>query len=60
MADDIAVLHRGQIVEYGDATQVYRQPQHAYTRQLLDAIPSGRLAAVGDGNMSTGGGSDRA
>ena len=59
MADDIAVLYRGELVEYGDAAQVYRQPQHVYTRQLLDAIPSGRLAAIGGGNMSTGGGSDR-
>ena len=48
-----------ELVEYGDAAQVYRQPQHVYTRQLLDAIPSGRLAAIGGGNMSTGGGSDR-
>ncbi|MBH87431.1 MAG: microcin ABC transporter ATP-binding protein [Alteromonadaceae bacterium] len=33
----VLVLKSGQVVEYGDAEQVLRAPQQAYTRQLLDA-----------------------
>ncbi|WP_437884550.1 dipeptide ABC transporter ATP-binding protein [Pseudomonas sp. LRF_L74] len=39
VADQIAVMHQGQIVENGVASQVLEQPQSAYTRQLLAAIP---------------------
>jgi peptide/nickel transport system ATP-binding protein len=41
MADDILVMREGQIVERGLADDIYRNPQHAYTRQLLEAIPRG-------------------
>lgn len=41
MADEILVMSQGQIVERGDAQQLYAQPQHPYTRQLLAAIPRG-------------------
>ncbi|MBY0689092.1 dipeptide ABC transporter ATP-binding protein [Microbacterium marinilacus] len=37
--DDIAVMHRGAIVEQGTAQEVILDPQHAYTRSLLDAAP---------------------
>jgi oligopeptide/dipeptide ABC transporter ATP-binding protein len=40
MADDIAVLQDGALRELGPAARVYADPQHAYTRQLLDAAPS--------------------
>ncbi len=47
LADEIAVLARGQIVERATAWQVLRQPQHAATRALLEAVP--RFApAAGD------------
>lgn len=39
MCDQIAVMQRGQIVEYGDTARVLGDPQHAYTRKLIDAIP---------------------
>jgi peptide/nickel transport system ATP-binding protein len=39
IADRIAVMYRGTIVEVGSATQIMDQPQHSYTRALLDAIP---------------------
>ena len=35
----IAVMEAGQIVEAGDADEVYLRPQHPYTRALLDAEP---------------------
>ncbi len=41
MADDIAVMRRGQIVEYGPAEEVFGRPQHKYTRSLLAAAPRG-------------------
>ncbi|MDO9407433.1 ABC transporter ATP-binding protein [Patulibacter sp.] len=40
MADDIAVMQGGEIVEQGDAREVLANPRHAYTRALLDAVPS--------------------
>ena len=42
MADDVAVMHRGEIVEHGPVRQVLKNPQHAHTRALLDALPSRR------------------
>ena len=41
MADDILVMSQGEIVERGSSDDIYNQPQHAYTRQLLGAIPRG-------------------
>ncbi|MDQ1646598.1 MAG: peptide/nickel transport system ATP-binding protein ddpF, partial [Cryptosporangiaceae bacterium] len=40
LADDVAVMHDGRIVEHGPASQVLYRPEHEYTRSLLDAIPS--------------------
>lgn len=39
LADEIAVMYQGKIVEQGDAMQVIRQPQQAYTKKLLAAVP---------------------
>lgn len=39
IADRVMVMHQGRIVEQGDHQQVWRNPQHAYTRQLLAAVP---------------------
>lgn len=37
LCTDIIVLHNGDVVERGDVESVYHNPQHAYTRQLLEA-----------------------
>ncbi|MGI5226873.1 oligopeptide/dipeptide ABC transporter ATP-binding protein [Actinoallomurus sp. CA-142502] len=39
LADRVAVMRRGRIVELGDAGAVYGTPAHPYTRTLLDAVP---------------------
>lgn len=39
MADDVAVMYRGDIVEQGEAVQVLQNAQHEYTRKLLNAVP---------------------
>ena len=40
MADRIAVMYAGKIVEYGGARQVFYQPSHPYTWGLLGAMPN--------------------
>uniref|UniRef100_UPI003977E04D ABC transporter ATP-binding protein n=1 Tax=Hymenobacter sp. CCM 8763 TaxID=2303334 RepID=UPI003977E04D len=39
MSDRLLVMRQGQIVESGPAANIYANPQHEYTRQLLAAIP---------------------
>jgi peptide/nickel transport system ATP-binding protein len=39
MADRVAVMYLGQIVELGCAEQVLEQPKHPYTQLLLEAVP---------------------
>lgn len=45
MADDIAIMDKGRIVEAGTAEQVLHAPRHDVTRRLLSAVP--RLAFPG-------------
>ena len=40
ISDFIAVMNKGQVVEFGVAREVMSDPQHAYTRLLLDSIPT--------------------
>ncbi|WP_399880188.1 ABC transporter ATP-binding protein [Streptomyces sp. BBFR51] len=39
IADEIAVMYLGRIVEQGDRDTVYGRPAHPYTRALLSAVP---------------------
>ncbi len=39
LCERVAVMYRGEIVEYGDTDSVLRKPQHPYTKALLACIP---------------------
>jgi oligopeptide/dipeptide ABC transporter ATP-binding protein len=38
--DKVAVIYAGEIVEYGDIYQIFDDPTHPYTRELLETIPN--------------------
>jgi peptide/nickel transport system ATP-binding protein len=39
IADDVAVMYRGEIVEQGAVLNVLKKPKHPYTKALLDCVP---------------------
>ena len=39
MADRVAVMYAGQVVELGSAKQIFTDPKHPYTRSLLRSMP---------------------
>jgi peptide/nickel transport system ATP-binding protein len=53
MADDVAIMYLGRIVEFAPVTRLFADPQHPYTRALLRsvpdmrAVPRERLATIG-------------
>ena len=53
VADRIAVMYAGRIVEQADAFALYAQPGHPYTKGLLDSIP--RLDQKGETLAAIGG-----
>ena len=52
IADHVAVMYGGQIVEYADVASLYANPQHPYTKALLETLPAhgsargGRLRTI--------------
>ncbi len=46
LADRVAVLRQGVLVEQGTRAEVLLRPQHEYTRALLDAVPAMRAPAI--------------
>jgi peptide/nickel transport system ATP-binding protein len=44
VSDRILVMHKGKIIEQGDAEQIYNHPANAYTQQLIEAIPGRSIA----------------
>ena len=52
VSDRIAVMRQGKVVELGEADQVYEDPQHAYTRRLLAAVPVPDPAVEGDRRLA--------
>lgn len=39
ICDQVAVMSEGRVVEYGPAAELFRNPQHAYTKALFEAAP---------------------
>ncbi len=54
IADRVAVLRHGELVELGSTRQILQRPRHAYTQMLIDAVPGhdppvrARVSAVRD------------
>jgi oligopeptide/dipeptide ABC transporter ATP-binding protein len=44
-ADRVAVMYAGRIVEQGPVREIFRNPQHPYTRGLLASIPGGAVGS---------------
>jgi peptide/nickel transport system ATP-binding protein len=40
VSEIIAIMYRGQIVELGNAYEIYKNPKHPYTEKLVSSIPS--------------------
>ncbi len=41
ISDQVIVMNQGEVVEIADSDEIYRNPQHPYTRKLLGSIPRG-------------------
>lgn len=58
MSDQVAVMKQGEVVEWGPSETVFANPQHPYTRALLDAVPDPRRyrsrisPALGEGQLN--------
>ena len=39
MSENLAIMHRGRLVELGSREEIYKHPIHIYTKRLLSAIP---------------------
>ncbi|MFE0804679.1 ABC transporter ATP-binding protein [Streptomyces sp. NPDC058812] len=48
VCDEVAVMHRGRVVEHGPCARVYRSPEDPYTRRLFDSIPEVAAPDAGD------------
>ena len=61
VTDKMLIMYAGRVVEYGDTESVFSDPQHAYTKMLIDSLPT-----IGDDSMRgvlaslSGAGGDRA
>ena len=49
MSDHIAVLYLGEVIEYSTSEELYHNPRHPYTKELLRSIPQ----ISGDARLST-------
>jgi peptide/nickel transport system ATP-binding protein len=53
ISDYVGVMYLGRLVEWADARRLFHDPQHPYTRMLLDAIPD--LEMTGKARQAVGG-----
>lgn len=51
MADDVAVMYLGKIVEYGTSRQIFKNPKHPYTKGLMRSIP--KFGAIEGKHLAT-------
>lgn len=51
LANKIAIMYLGKIVEFGDAQEVFENPSHPYTKALFDSIPT--LSSQGMDGLKT-------
>jgi ABC-type microcin C transport system duplicated ATPase subunit YejF len=55
IADQVAVMHQGKIVEMGRTDQILFSPQHPYTQRLLAALPGKHLSSLQSPSSSPSG-----
>jgi peptide/nickel transport system ATP-binding protein len=55
MADRVAVMYAGRIVEQGPVDAIFASPQHPYTRGLLASLPGSRVQGSGSAPRQAGG-----
>jgi microcin C transport system ATP-binding protein len=53
-ADRVAVMERGLLVEQGSTEEIMHQPQHPYTRQLINSRPQRDVVPAGSGRIVEG------
>ena len=39
MCENLVIMHKGRVVEKGDANSIYNNPQHIYTKRLITSVP---------------------
>lgn len=42
ICDDVIVMHKGKVVEAGPPARLFRAPEHAYTKKLVNSLPGAR------------------
>ena len=50
VADNVCVMHQGELVESGTCEAILQSPQHSYTQELINATPSGDAVPVPNTN----------
>jgi microcin C transport system ATP-binding protein len=46
IADDVAVMQKGKIIEAGPVAEIFEAPRHPYTKALIEAEPKGAAPAI--------------
>jgi oligopeptide transport system ATP-binding protein len=46
IADEVAVMHQGKVIEQGNVSDIYDAPSQQYTRNLLNSIPGRKSIAA--------------